>query len=60
MGGETFEGFDMRSGIRQGCPLSPLIFAVAVDVLLRRAQHLLPEDLSRVYADDLGMVMGDV
>ena len=31
----------MTRGIRQGCPFSPLIFAVVVDVLLRRLARVL-------------------
>ena len=36
VGGERLDGFTMECGIRQGCPLPPLIFAVVVDVLLLR------------------------
>ena len=60
VGGDTCEGFLMQSGIRQGCPLSPVIFAVAVDVLLRRARRLLPAATVRAYADDICMAMGDI
>jgi hypothetical protein len=58
--GDSHEGFSIRSGIRQGCPLSPLLFALCGDLLLRRIQLLLPGDMCRAYADDIGLVSKDV
>ena len=33
-----FEGFVIRSGIKQGCPLSALLFVIALDPFLRALQ----------------------
>ena len=49
-----YKGFGMSRGIRQGCPISPLLFAASVDVLLRILVKRIPESTIRAFADDIG------
>ena len=42
VGGSLHVSFSSHAGIRKGCPLSPILFAVAVDVLLRRLRAKVP------------------
>ncbi len=58
MAGELLEGFAIRSGIRKGCPHSPLLFEMCG--VLRKLSSGLPADTLRVYADDLVLVSNDI
>ena len=50
----------MRAGVRHGCPLSGILFAICVDILLRRLNSFLgSHEMLRAYADDIAMVIMD-
>lgn len=36
---EVTEEFEVQKGMRQGCPLSPLLFITVLEVLLREIQR---------------------
>ena len=59
--GLEYEGPLVVSGVRQGCPLSGLLFAIAVDVLLRKIQRQLRgSETIGAFADDIAVVVDNV
>ena len=57
MAGHWAELLELTAGIRHGCPLSPLLFVVAVDGLIRRMHRDSPDTFLRLYADDTAVVL---
>ena len=57
--GQIFDGFCMTSGVRQGCPLSPLVYAVVAESLLDTVEARSGGTFVRAYADDTALVVRD-
>ena len=54
MGSELCQEFLVQVGVHQGSMLSPLLFAIAVDVISENAREGLMNEI--LYADDLVLV----
>jgi hypothetical protein len=57
LNGEIFDGINMTSGIKQGCPASGSIFALALDPFIRYLLLQLPSPLhlTVAFADDIAI-----
>ena len=59
--GESSKSFKVHSGVRQGCPMSPVLLALALDPFLDHlCRKLPPTGMVRAYADDTCIVVQDV
>ena len=58
--GRIFESTTVRSGVRQGCPISPLIFVLCADILIKRLEGtLIVDEVVRAFADDTAVVLAN-
>ena len=58
--GVVYESVDVKSGVRQGCPISPLLFLIAIEPLLTKLREEVPTTHFGAYADDIGAVVPSI
>ena len=59
--GRHFKGFPIEAGIKQGCPCSGTLFALALDPFIRMLCNKIPRSVAVVcaFADDMAMALMD-
>ena len=58
-GSTSTPGFLLETGVRQGCPLSPLLYATVAEILMDTVEHRCNGTLTRCYADDTALVINN-